>query len=93
MLALMRGWALVSLPLAVAVALSTGRVMIFGGQAGEWGPGLLGPPYHNWSPLIAYGLLAAGATVLAAHRPRGLRRRSWFWPAVPAAAVPPLAGC
>ncbi|MEU7858770.1 hypothetical protein [Nonomuraea sp. NPDC049141] len=87
MLTLMRGWARVSLPLAVAVAVSTGRVMLFGGDVTAWGSGLLGPSYHNWVSLIPYGLLAAGAAVLAVRRPRGLRRRSWFWPAIPAAAV------
>ncbi|MBT2235671.1 hypothetical protein [Nonomuraea sp. NEAU-A123] len=87
MLTLMRGWARVSLPLAVAVAVSTGRVMMFGGDVTAWGSGLLGPSYHNWVSLIPYGLLAAGAAVLAVRRPRGLRRRSWFWPAIPVAAV------
>jgi len=87
MLTLMRGWALVSLPLAVAVALSTSRVMVFGGDVTAWGSGLLGPSYNNWVSLIPYGLLAAGAVVLAVRRPRGLRRRSWFWPAIPVAAV------
>ncbi|MEU4230143.1 hypothetical protein AB0F17_38130 [Nonomuraea sp. NPDC026600] len=83
----MRGWARVSLPLAVAVAVSTGRVMMFGGDVTAWGTGLLGPSYHNWVSLIPYGLLAAGAAVLAVRRPRDLRRRSWVWPAIPVAAV------
>ncbi|MFD1545606.1 hypothetical protein [Nonomuraea guangzhouensis] len=87
MLTLMRGWARVSLPLAVVVAVSTGRVMMFGGDVTAWDSDLLGPSYGNWVSLIPYGLLAAGAALLAVRRPRGLRRRSWFWPAIPAAAV------
>lgn len=87
LLTLMRGWAWASLPLAVAVAVSTSRVMMFGGGVTEWGSDLLGPSYHNWVSLIPYGLLAAGAAVLAVRRPRDLRRRSWVWPAIPVAAV------
>lgn len=64
----------VSLPLAVAVAVSTGRVMMFGGDVTEWGSSLLGPSYHNWVSLIPYGLLAAGAAVLAVRRPPRGRR-------------------
>ncbi|MEV1244808.1 hypothetical protein ACIBO2_41415 [Nonomuraea sp. NPDC050022] len=84
--ALLRGWARAALPLALAVALSTGRAMLLGTEATGWAP-FLGPAYHNWVSLTPYGLLAAGAVVLAvSRRSRGLRTRPWWWLAIPAAA-------
>ncbi|GAA1598195.1 hypothetical protein GCM10009678_94460 [Actinomadura kijaniata] len=84
--ALLRGWAPAVLPLALVVALSTGRVMLFGIGAASWSP-LLGPAYHNWVSLIPYGALAGGAVVLAARRSRDLRVRPWWWLAIPALAL------
>ncbi|MEV0353855.1 hypothetical protein AB0H88_49605 [Nonomuraea sp. NPDC050680] len=84
--ALLRGWALAALPLALALALSTGRAMVFGTEATGWAP-FLGPAYHNWVSLTPYGLLAVGAVVLAARRSRDLRTRPWWWSAIPAAAI------
>ncbi|MEU7743491.1 hypothetical protein [Nonomuraea sp. NPDC049158] len=86
--ALLRGWALAALPLALVIALSTGRAMLHmlvGAEATGWAP-FLGPAYHNWVSLTPYGLLAAGAVVLAARRSRDLRTRPWWWLAIPAAA-------
>ncbi|MCA2226604.1 hypothetical protein [Nonomuraea aurantiaca] len=84
--ALLRGWALAALPVALAVALSTGRAMVFGAEATGWAP-FFGPAYHNWVSLTPYGLLAAGALILAARRSRDLRTRPWWWLAIPAAAI------
>ncbi|MGK5557771.1 hypothetical protein ACSNOI_39830 [Actinomadura kijaniata] len=81
--ALLRGRTPVTLPLALVVAVSTGRAMLFGVEATHWSP-LLGPAYHNWVSLIPHGLLAAGAVVLAARRSRDLRVRPWWWLAIPA---------
>lgn len=83
--ALLRGWALAALPLALVIALSTGRAMLFGAESTGWAP-FFGPAYHNWVSLTPYGLLAAGAVVLAARRSRDLRTRPWWWLAIPAAA-------
>lgn len=86
--ALLRGWALAALPLALVIALSTGRAMLHmlvGAEATGWAP-FLGPAYYNWVSLTPYGLLAAGAVVLAARRSRDLRTRPWWWLAIPAAA-------
>jgi hypothetical protein len=84
-IALLRGWAPAALPLALVVAFSTSRAMIFGVEATHWAP-FFGPAYHDWVSLTPYGLLAAGAVVLAAARPGRLRTRPWWWLAIPAAA-------
>ncbi|TDD26380.1 hypothetical protein E1287_36440 [Actinomadura sp. KC06] len=84
--AFLRGWTLLALPLALAVALSTGRAMLWGLDAAG-GTQLLGPAYHDWISLAPYGLLAAGAVVIAIRRPRILRARSWWWTAIPVAAL------
>lgn len=81
-IAFLRGWALAALPLALAVALSTGRAMLFGPDSTHF----LGPTYNNWMSLAPYGLLAIGAVTLAARRPRGLRSRTCWWLAIPATA-------
>ncbi|WP_067461062.1 hypothetical protein [Actinomadura macra] len=88
--ALLRGWALLALPLALAVAFSTGRAMLVGAQATAWPPQLFGPAYHNWVSLAPYGMLAIGAVTLAAGRvgrPLHLRARPWGWLVIPAAAL------
>lgn len=89
--ALLRGWALAALPLALAVALSTGRAMLLGTQATPSPSQILGPANHNWVSLAPYGVLAIGAIALAADRstrprcPR-LRVRPLWWLAIPAAS-------
>lgn len=83
---LLRGWTLAALPLALAVAFSTGRAMLFGAEATGWAP-FFGPAYHNWVSLAPYGALAAGSVILAVRGPRGPRVRPWWWLAVPAAAL------
>ncbi|MFE9105281.1 hypothetical protein [Actinomadura geliboluensis] len=85
--ALLRGRALVALPLALLVALSTGRAMLLGAESTG---AFLGPAYHNWVSLAPYGVLAIGAVVLVAGRsgrPGELRARPVWWLLVPAAAV------
>ncbi|MFC5748080.1 hypothetical protein [Actinomadura rugatobispora] len=86
--ALLRGWALVALPLALAVASSTGRAMLLGAQATSWLPQILGPANHNWVSMAPYGVLAIGALALAASRsgrPQRLRARPLWWLVIPAA--------
>ncbi|MEV3920510.1 hypothetical protein [Actinomadura coerulea] len=90
--ALLRGWALVALPLALAVALSTGRAMLLGTQAASSPSQILGPANHNWVSLAPYGVLAIGAVALAAGRaarPRRLRLRArpLWWLVIPAASL------
>ncbi|WP_131739263.1 hypothetical protein [Actinomadura roseirufa] len=85
-LALLRGWAIASLPLALAIAFSTARAMMFGSEAASWGS-FYGPAYWNWSSLAPYGLLLAGSAVLAARGRHDLRTRPWWWLAVPIAAA------
>lgn len=88
--ALLRGWALVALPLALAVALSTGRAMLLGTQATSSPSQILGPANHNWVSLAPYGVLAIGAVALAADRAarrRPLRARPLWWLAIPAASL------
>ncbi|MEU6039835.1 hypothetical protein ABZ801_30990 [Actinomadura sp. NPDC047616] len=85
-IALMRGWGLATLPLALVVAFSTSRAMVFGFEATYWAP-FFGPAYYNWISLAPYGLLAAGAVILAARRSWNLRTRPWWWLAIPAAAL------
>ncbi|TMQ93686.1 hypothetical protein ETD83_24885 [Actinomadura soli] len=82
--AFLRGWTLLALPLALAVALSTGRTMLWGLEATE--AKFLGPAYHDWISLAPYGVLVAGAVVIAIRRPRVLRARSWWWSAIPVTA-------
>ncbi|MFI0482602.1 hypothetical protein [Actinomadura sp. 9N215] len=90
--ALLRGWVLIVLPLALAVAFSTGRAMLVGPEASSWLPQFFGPAYHNWASLAPYGVLAIGALALAAlalaaGRPRNLRTRPLWWLAIPAGAA------
>jgi len=91
--ALLRGWALMVLPLALAVAFSTGRAMLVGAETTSWPPQFFGPAYHNWASLAPYGVLAIGAMALAAIRagnlsgPRALRARPLWWLVIPAAAL------
>ncbi|MFC0038076.1 hypothetical protein [Actinomadura rayongensis] len=91
LLVLLRGWTLAALPLALAVAFSTARGMVGVDGTGDGRfhkmadlAGYLGPEYWNWVSLIPYGLLAAGAVVLAALYRKNLPARSWWWAAVPA---------
>jgi hypothetical protein len=87
--ALLRGRALVALPLALFVALSTSRAMLLGTQASSSPAQILGPANHNWVSLVPYGVLALGAVALAAGRPAGprrLRARPLWWLVVPAAS-------
>ncbi|TYB43946.1 hypothetical protein [Actinomadura chibensis] len=86
-LALLRGWALVALPLALAVAFSTGRAMLVGAEATGWSSHVFGPAYHNWVSLAPYGVLAIGAIALAAGGTGRLRARPLWWFAIPAAAL------
>ncbi|WP_242906084.1 hypothetical protein [Actinomadura terrae] len=86
-LALLRGWVLMALPLALAVAFSTGRAMLVGMEATTWPSQIFGPAYHNWISLAPYGVLAVGAIALAAARPRNLRARPLWWLVIPAAAL------
>ncbi|POM25263.1 hypothetical protein BTM25_39070 [Actinomadura rubteroloni] len=90
LLVLLRGWTLAAVPLALAVALSTARGMTGLGDSGDGRlhaaqgiVGYLGPEYGNWVSLIPYGLLAAGAVVLAVLHRRNLPARSWWWTAIP----------
>ncbi|WP_026412903.1 hypothetical protein [Actinomadura oligospora] len=86
--ALLRGWALVALPLALAVALSTSRAMLLGTTSSP--SQILGPANHNWVSLAPYGVLAIGAVALAASRPalpQGLRVRPLWWLVIPAASL------
>ncbi|MFB4309362.1 hypothetical protein [Actinomadura sp. GTD37] len=88
--ALLRGWALVALPLALAVAFTTSRAMLLGAETASWPPQYFGPAYHNWISLAPYGVLALGAVILAvgrSDRPRRLRARPLWWLVIPAAAV------
>ncbi|MFB4300904.1 hypothetical protein [Actinomadura sp. NTSP31] len=88
--ALLRGRALVALPFALAVALSTGRAMLLGTQATSSPSQILGPAYHNWVSLAPYGVLAIGAVALATGRParsRRLRARPLWWLVIPAASL------
>ncbi|MFG2243735.1 hypothetical protein [Spirillospora sp. NPDC048823] len=87
--ALLRGRALVALPLALLVALSTSRAMLLGTQASSSPAQILGPSNHNWVSLAPYGVLALGAVALAASRPAGprrLRARPLWWLVIPAAS-------
>ncbi|MBO2460380.1 hypothetical protein [Actinomadura violacea] len=79
---LLRGWVPLAVPLALLVALSTGRAMLFGASTTAF----LGPAYVNWVSLAPYGMLAIGAVALLLGRPK-LRSRPWWWLAIPAAAV------
>lgn len=88
--ALLRGWAPLALPLALAVAFSTGRAMLVGAETTAWPPQFFGPAYHNWASLAPYGVLAIGAVALAAGRAGGqvnLRARPLWWLVIPAAAL------
>ncbi|MEO3825894.1 hypothetical protein [Actinomadura sp. B10D3] len=67
--ALLRGWALVAVPFALAVAFATGRAMLLGAEATSWPSQSFGPAYHNWISLAPYGVLAIGAVTLAANCP------------------------
>ena len=84
--AFLRGWTLLALPLALAVTFSIARAMMLGAEVVARTP-FIGPAYGNWVSLAPYGLLAIGSLVLAAGRSRGLRTRPWWWLVVPAAAL------
>ncbi|GGQ25167.1 hypothetical protein BKA00_002520 [Actinomadura coerulea] len=87
--ALLRGWAMATLPLALLVALSTGRAMLLGTQATSSPSQILGPANHDWVSLAPYGVLTIGAVALAASRPAGprrLRARPLWWLFIPAAS-------
>ncbi|SNS28463.1 hypothetical protein [Actinomadura mexicana] len=84
--ALLRGWALLALPLALGVAFSTGRTMLVGSETTAWPPQFFGPAYHDWPSLAPYGVLALGAVALAAGR-ANLRARPLWWLVIPAAAL------
>ncbi|WUH98731.1 hypothetical protein OHR68_35305 [Spirillospora sp. NBC_00431] len=86
-LALLRGWVPMAVPLALAVAFSTGRAMLIGPEATAWPSQFFGPAYHNWVSLAPYGVLAIGTIALAAGRPRHLRARPLWWLVIPAAAL------
>ncbi|GAA2435185.1 hypothetical protein GCM10010191_57260 [Actinomadura vinacea] len=86
-LALLRGKVWLALPLALAVALTVSRSMLFGPEATSSLGLNQATVHHSWVSLTPYWLMAAGTMALAARRSRDLRVRSWWWVAVPAATV------
>jgi hypothetical protein len=89
MVALIRGWMRVALPLAIIAALHVSRPMILGSGA-AWIP-FFGPAYGDISLVIPYWLAVAGLAVLAVRPGTAARTRplrgidvQWWGPTLPA---------
>jgi hypothetical protein len=82
MVAIIRGWVRLALPLALIAALEASRFLVIQG----YGPRVadFGPSYVEASNLMPYWLIVAGLAVLAVLPAKGLPARSWLWLLIPA---------
>ena len=91
-LALLRGWVWMALPLALVSVFQVSRPLVFGAHLMGVVP-IFGPMYGDWPDILQFGVVAAGLIVLVtwrgmALRPeRRLRPRSWKWLALAALLV------
>ncbi|GII29910.1 hypothetical protein [Planotetraspora mira] len=82
MVAIIRGWVRLALPLALIAALEASRLLVLHGDA--WQVADFGPTYVEASNMIPYWVIVAGLAVLAVRPGKGLPVRSWAWLLIPA---------
>ncbi|GAA0992069.1 hypothetical protein GCM10009555_080530 [Acrocarpospora macrocephala] len=82
MVAIIRGWVRLALPLALIAAIESSRFLVFRGDALRVAD--FGPAYVEVSSMMPFWVIAAGLAVLAVRPGKGLPARSWLWLLVPA---------
>jgi hypothetical protein len=82
MVAIIRGWVRLALPLALIAALEASRWLVMHGDA--WRVAGFGPAYVETSSMVPLWVIAAGLAVLAVRPGKGLPTRSWAWLLIPA---------
>ncbi|GAA1290180.1 hypothetical protein Psi02_15940 [Planotetraspora silvatica] len=75
--AIIRGWVRLALPLALIAALDASRFLVLHNDA--WQVADFGPAYVEASNILPYWLIVAGLAVLAVRPGKGLPTRSWAW--------------
>ncbi|GAA4561271.1 hypothetical protein [Planotetraspora kaengkrachanensis] len=82
MVAIIRGWARLALPLALIAALDASRFLVLHGDT--WQVADFGPGYGEVSNMMPFWVIVAGLAVLAVRPGKGLPARSWAWLLIPA---------
>ena len=82
MVAIIRNWVWLALPLALIAALDTSRWLFTGGA--EYGVIEFGPFYTSVGQTLPYWIAVIGLAVLAVRPGKGLPARSWSWLLIPA---------
>jgi hypothetical protein len=82
MVAIIRGWVRLALPLALIAALEASRWLVMRDDA--WRVADFGPAYVEASNMVPLWVIVAGLAVLAVRPGKGLPARSWLWLLIPA---------
>jgi hypothetical protein len=85
MVAIIRGWVRLALPLALIAALEASRWLAWSVMDGAvFRVADFGPFYVEASNIVPYWLIVVGLTVLAVRPGKGIPARSWLWLVIPA---------
>ncbi|GAA1273691.1 hypothetical protein Psi02_04480 [Planotetraspora silvatica] len=82
MVAIIRGWVWLALPLALIAALDTSRWLFLDGS--DHGVLKVGPFYTSVGQMLPYWIVVIGLAVLAVRTGKRLPTRSWSWLLIPA---------
>ncbi|GAA4597830.1 hypothetical protein GCM10023194_73760 [Planotetraspora phitsanulokensis] len=82
MVAIIRGWVRLALPLALVAAIEASRFLFLHGDA--WRVTDFAPAYVETSSMVPHWVMVAGLAVLAMRPKKSLPTRSWAWLLIPA---------